>query len=402
VAPTGGAPDAGIVAVKVIGSNNRFSSLSDVLFGLQYILDERPDVDVVNMSFGTDQLYTGVCDDADASTQAFASLAEELRLAGVLLFASAGNDKSGTTMSAPACLSSVISVGAVYDAELGSQRFFGCTDRNATPDEVSCWSNSNAATDLIAPGALVTTSWRDGLSATFVGTSNASPMAAACAALLMEADPTLTPDEVEFALTSSSTRVTDPKNGLSFPRLDCEEALEILTIGECGDRVDNDGDGLTDYPDDPGCDAAEDASENSPDLPCDDGLDNDGNGLVDYPSEPGCRDLWDPSEKRDCRDGIDNDGDGSIDHPDDPGCHAPSGATESPQCNDGIDNDGDTLIDYPADPNCLYSWSADESWVFNPTCGLGIELTLVLAPLLSLARRRDKRGRSGLGESNLK
>ena len=92
-----------------------------------------------------------------------------------------------------------------------------------------------------------------------------------------------------------------------------------------------------------------------------------------------------------CEDGLDNDGDGLIDYPADPGCSGATSKKENPQCDDGIDNDGDTLIDYPADPNCVAAWAANEAWVaFNPGCGLGAELTLVLAPLLFHARRRRR------------
>ena len=55
---------------------------------------------------------------------------------------------------------------------------------------------------------------------------------------------------------------------------------------ECSDEVENDGDGLVDFPDDPGCKSAEDLSEAAD---CDDGIDNDGDGLVDYGGDPGCR-----------------------------------------------------------------------------------------------------------------
>ena len=37
--------------------------------------------------------------------------------------------------------------------------------------------------------------------------------------------------------------------------------------------------GFTDFPDDPGCDDAEDVSEQSPALVCDNGLDDDGDGV---------------------------------------------------------------------------------------------------------------------------
>ena len=62
-----------------------------------------------------------------------------------------------------------------------------------------------------------------------------------------------------------------------------------------------------------------------PAAQCDDGLDNDGDGLTDFPADPGCTDASDDDETdappvAQCADGIDNDKDGLIDFPDDPGC----------------------------------------------------------------------------------
>ncbi|MEO0602710.1 MAG: hypothetical protein AAF211_14810, partial [Myxococcota bacterium] len=66
---------------------------------------------------------------------------------------------------------------------------------------------------------------------------------------------------------------------------DCEGVID-----GCQDGVDNDGDGLVDYPDDPGCAVGSDANEVDPfDAPsCADGLDNDGDGTADFPADPEC------------------------------------------------------------------------------------------------------------------
>lgn len=67
---------------------------------------------------------------------------------------------------------------------------------------------------------------------------------------------------------------------------------------------------------------------------CADGLDNDGDGLVDYPEEPGCRSASDVNETDPffaptCADSIDNDGDGATDFPVDLECVASADASES-------------------------------------------------------------------------
>lgn len=67
----------------------------------------------------------------------------------------------------------------------------------------------------------------------------------------------------------------------------------------CADGLDNDGDGQTDFPADPGCASAGDTSETEPLPPpaiCADGLDNDGDGLTDFPADPGCASATDADE----------------------------------------------------------------------------------------------------------
>src|SRR5262245_15317607 len=79
--------------------------------------------------------------------------------------------------------------------------------------------------------------------------------------------------------------------------------------------------------------------------PCADGVDNDSNGLVDYPSDPGCTWIGDLSEGPDCSDGIDNDNDGTVDLADF-FCSEASDAREEPD----VDSDGVT----DAEDDCLF------------------------------------------------
>jgi len=110
----------------------------------------------------------------------------------------------------------------------------------------------------------------------------------------------------------------------------------VAVIGQpaCSDGIDEDGDGLTDHPDDPGCDSPTDDDERSPSLVCDNGVDDDGDGLTDWPADPGCSDGADASEHADglvCDDGMDNEGDGLTDSLEDPDCGGdPLGTSEGP------------------------------------------------------------------------
>lgn len=86
-----------------------------------------------------------------------------------------------------------------------------------------------------------------------------------------------------------------------------DECLEGLCtpFNQCGNGVDDDGDGRTDYSDDatvgdPGCGDAADPSERGA-FACDDGADNDGDGLGDYRTDgtgdPGCSGPMDVTEE---------------------------------------------------------------------------------------------------------
>ncbi len=76
---------------------------------------------------------------------------------------------------------------------------------------------------------------------------------------------------------------------------------EVPSTTQCNDGTDNDGNGCSDYPNDPGCTSASDTTEIGGTCPpsttqCNDGTDNDGNGCSDYPNDPGCTSASDTTE----------------------------------------------------------------------------------------------------------
>jgi hypothetical protein len=137
----------------------------------------------------------------------------------------------------------------------------------------------------------------------------------------------------------------------------------------CSDGLDNDGDTLTDFPNDPGCSSYFDETED-PDPECWDTLDNDGDGDTDWPADLECWGPYDDAEAgtEACRDGIDNDGNGYTDWAgSDPGCDSATDRIEASAraCQNGINDDGsedglidgldhagDPLTDFPHDPGC--------------------------------------------------
>lgn len=201
----------------------------------------------------------------------------------------------------------------------------------------------------------------------------------------VEADWTWGPDEPSNSEEAGLFLMAAMIHGVDTPR--------HPLLPECADGIDNDFDSVVDLWD-LDCQNREDVSEsNSFDYPpilhdpnalmidkvnaihalgvaCRDGLDNDGNGLIDFPHDPGCEAMGDLSEEAlaeppACDDGLDNDGDGKIDWPDDPGCSGKGARQENAQneyapCFNERDEDRDGLIDWPKDPDCLSPQSPGE------------------------------------------
>ena len=204
VGSPGSAPDAEIISIKVTEAttfSGSFDFFSEILAALDWIIvnNDTLGVDIINMSLVTNATYVGDCDSAlPAAADAFATL----RSIGITPFASSGNN-GGSRMTAPACFSDVISVGATDDA-----------------DNVANFTDSNTSTDVMAPGRDVISSAIGGGLISASGTSFASPHAAGCAALLLEAGEATTPNAIEAALEASTVTVTDAR-GVNFPRIDC-------------------------------------------------------------------------------------------------------------------------------------------------------------------------------------
>lgn len=225
IAPRGVAPDAKIVAVRVLDAAGAASGTAQVISGLDWVMQNHPEVKVINFSLGFDTLFSGPCDNSASFTTAFAQAIGALKSRGSMVFASSLNTASATQIGLPACVSSAVAVGATYDANVGSISF-GCNDPTTARDQITCFSNSNDQVDVLAPGAAITSTGLGGGVATYIGTSQAAPHAAAAAALLLQAKPGLTPDQILNALKATGAVITDPRNGLSFPRIDVLAALD--------------------------------------------------------------------------------------------------------------------------------------------------------------------------------
>ncbi len=219
------APDAGIVAIKILNSSGN-GTLSDLVAALDWVADnhETYHIRIVNLSLGS-FVYEGICDSQNLS---ISEAANAVKAEAIILFAASGNDGADYRIDVPACLSSVFSIGAVYDADVGQRSYYlTCTDETTTQDQIACFSNVSTVLDLLAPGARITSTDRYGGTAIGSGTSMACPHAAGMAALLLEANPSLTPDDLLTLMSTTGTPLYDDRISLWFPRIDIAAALGI-------------------------------------------------------------------------------------------------------------------------------------------------------------------------------
>ncbi|MDH3590173.1 MAG: S8 family serine peptidase, partial [Gammaproteobacteria bacterium] len=154
VAPLGIAPDSDIVAVKMMDATNGFCCASEVTAALDWVLNNRPDVDAVNMSLGTFAEFAGDCDTETAWTINMAAAVDALRDAGVLSMAATLNNSNAFGVSVPACLSGAVAVGATFD----------------NSDTIAAFSNSSPSLDILAPGVSIRSTANTGTSVIFNGT----------------------------------------------------------------------------------------------------------------------------------------------------------------------------------------------------------------------------------------
>lgn len=207
---TGIAPEANLINVKLGDDQGNLSEM-DLLLGLQWVYDFKDDynIKVVNLSVSSDTPGSYIDSPLSAAV-------EQLWLSGVTVVAAAGNDRINPTDVdyAPANDPYVITVGAVD----------GKGQEKAKKSELAEWSKHGHTSqgvlkpEITAPGVDIISllPMKDSLLALehpesvinenyfqMSGSSMAAPMVSSTIALMLEANPSLTPDEIKSILLAS-------------------------------------------------------------------------------------------------------------------------------------------------------------------------------------------------------
>lgn len=247
------APGANIIPLKVLG-NNGSGDFAAVENALQWVLNNHQQfsISAVNMSLGGSD---NVIDDSAFLDERTAQLIRDLRNQNVAVVIAAGNDffkfkQEG--MSFPAILRECVSVGAVYDSDIGGPISYlsGATAFTTDKDRITPFSqrlhpeiNPATFTDIFAPGAPITSSGikNDHGESIQSGTSQATPVTVGVILLMQEfyrqnkgALPTV--DLIVDCLRKGSIDIIDgddendnvPHKGKTFKRIDALLALEAV------------------------------------------------------------------------------------------------------------------------------------------------------------------------------
>ena len=236
----GVAPDAGLLAMKLATTDGSVD-VSQVIAALDWVtqhpvLPDGTRVRVINLSYGTDSAQGYLADPLAAAT-------ENAWRHGIVVVTSAGNGGSDFgRLTAPAINPYVIAVGATDS----NTKVNGWAPNKATAADFSQVGSAERHADLAAPGTSLVSARVPG---SFIdvnnpsglvsgdtsgklfrgsGTSQSAAVVSGSVALLLQAYPTLTPDQVKYALTSSADPVknADPI-AVGAGTLDLTQALKV-------------------------------------------------------------------------------------------------------------------------------------------------------------------------------
>jgi subtilisin len=198
----GVAPGARVWPVKVLNAAGT-GSTSDVVCGIDYVTAHADQIEVANMSLGSDGKDDGTCGETNSDAEHKAICASVA--AGVTYAVAAGNDSADAATSIPAAYDEVITVSALADFNGRPGGGAASTCRDDVDDTLADFSNYGSDVDLLAPGVCIRSTWMGGGYDTISGTSMASPHVAGAAALYAANHPGASPAQVRSALESAGT-----------------------------------------------------------------------------------------------------------------------------------------------------------------------------------------------------
>ncbi len=229
----GPAWEASLVGVKVLDANGQ-GSVSDIIDGIQWCLQqkEKLGIRILSLSLGgpASESYRN-----DPLCQAL----EKAWQAGLAVFVAAGNEGPGTgTIGSPAIDPVLISVGATDDRNTSGKE----------DDSVASFSSRGPTIDglvkpdIVAPGVNIISLRAPGSTLDLAypqrrvddqyfslsGTSMATPICAGAAALLFQAKPTATPDEVKAAILAGAKDLFHAPNSAGKGYVDLPGAVKAL------------------------------------------------------------------------------------------------------------------------------------------------------------------------------
>jgi hypothetical protein len=196
----GVAPGAKIIAINVFDTTGAAYD-SDIIKALNWVnsISSQYNITSVNMSLGGSIPYKTTCDDyIPAMTKAIV----DLRANSIATVISSGNSYAHG-MSAPACISSAVSVAAMYT--------------NSTA--ITNFSNINKHTTIAAPGHSILSSTTLSRYGTASGTSMAAPFVAGAFAVHRSKFGKQSVDKVVSDFTSTTKKATDSYTSISLPYL---------------------------------------------------------------------------------------------------------------------------------------------------------------------------------------
>jgi subtilisin family serine protease len=201
----GVAPGAGLIDVRVLNKEGEGTSES-VIRGIEWCVanKDKYNIRVLNLSLGTDSNSNG----GDAQSQAVNEAVEQ----GLVVIAAVGNDGEDEYITSPAAADGAISVGALFDHNTinrSDDTVASYSNRGPRPDDDDLDPYDELKPDVTAPGTFIWSAKGSNLTATNVyqqlsGTSMATPHVAGVVALMLQANPELTPEEVKEILHDTS------------------------------------------------------------------------------------------------------------------------------------------------------------------------------------------------------